>query len=221
VASDGRKQELLSALRQLPRVRAEIETVEQAAAHQARAMPGAMPNAMDPPTGTESKGPALRKMLAERFPDQATRDALVLAAIEYSQQALVHGFALQRLMENYSAATSSTLSLETRREWRTMVVEHQRDLRIQVEGLLERMTPLTGDVSAEDRLPPAGSWPEEQSALTRDLQRMDKIVGRLMSGGKTGEVERDPASVVGEFQSLGARIRARMGRLSKESALIN
>ncbi len=211
VVSRRRKQELVAALRLIPGIRTDIETAEQAAARQTGTTTTA------PQSAAAIELPALEKALVENFPEQGARDAFVLETIECSQQALVRGFALQRLLRTAPARGGTALSPEVRREWREMATEHRRDMETQLDRLFDRMTPLAGAVTAQpDRIPRAASWAETEAEVTRDLQALDKLVTRLMSASAGPVEERDPATLIRQYQDLGSRIRARIARLREE-----
>lgn len=210
VVSDRRKQELEAALRLVPGVRTGIETAEQAAARQNQTT-AAVPQ---PAAATEL--PALEKALAETFPEQGARDAFVLETIECSQQALVRGFALQRLLRA-APVPGVALTPEARREWRAMAVEHRRNLETLIDRLFARMTLLAGAVTVQpDQIPAAASWAETEAELTRDLQALDKLVTRMMSASAGSAEERDPPTLIRQYQYLGGRIRVRIARLRAE-----
>jgi hypothetical protein len=155
--------------------------------------------------------------LTARFPDQAARDSFVLDVLDRSQQALAHGFALNRLAARYQPATVAALSREARSEIQTMSADHLRALRKDLDSLFERLAPLAGGVQT----PPApdansGSRQAEQASLVPDLQKLDRIVTRLVSGSEGAESDAGP--LVHEYQEIARRLRQEVDRISAGAA---
>jgi hypothetical protein len=202
VVSSERKAELRTALARLPDVQVELYTAQEAADRQARAIR----SAPESPATPAARVPALRDALTARFPDQAARDSFVLDVLDCSQMALAHGFALNRLASRYPAASVAGLSREARSEIQTMSGDHVRALRKELDSLFERLTPLAGEAL---RLPApdanSDSGQIELASLVPDLQKLDRIVARLVSGSDGAEAE--PDALVREYQELAGRLR--------------
>lgn len=202
VVSDQRKAELRTALAHLPELQVELFTAQEAADRQARAIASA-PESPSTPT---ARVPALREALVTRFPDQVSRDSFVLDVLDCSQQALAHGFALNRLAARYPAANVPALSREARSEIQTMSADHRRALRKGLDSLFERLAPLAGEVQtlpAPDAI--SGSGQAGPASLVPDLQKLDRIVSRLISGSEGAEADAGP--LVREYQEIASRLR--------------
>lgn len=209
VASDRRRAELRAALAHLQGVRIELETAEEAAGRQARAIA----SAAESPQSEQRQPPALQMSLAERFPDQEARDAFVLATIECSQRTLSHGFALRKLAERYPAAAVTALPEESRRQLVTMLGDHRLAMQTSVQELFDRLAPLTGPVpQAAGTDAPARPWQEVQPSLLGDLRKMDQIVVELVSSSAKGPS--DASSLLGEYHQCARRIRSGLAMLA-------
>jgi hypothetical protein len=213
VASDERREELRAALRGVPGVRIELQTVAEATAQQSRTLA----SAVEVQERTPGHTGALQDLLLARFPEQQSRDSFVLATLEAAQHALARGFALERLAARYPARVEAELSSEARGYLRTMIVEHERALRQHCGALFERLDSLAGPSGEEPEAAapaPAVSWQEVQAQLLRDLQRMDKLVIALVSDSS---VEPDgQAALIREYHECSARIRASLRQAAEE-----
>ena len=128
------------------------------------------------------------------------RHQFVLDVFDCSQQALAHGFALDRLAVRYPAESIAGLSREARSELRTMSDDHRRTLRKELDSLFERLAPLAGEVRAASASEVnAGSGEVEPASLVPDLQKLDRIVAGLVSG--SDGAEKDPGTLVREYQA--------------------
>lgn len=203
VESNQRKAELRSALAHLPDLHVELYTAQEAADRQARAIASA-PDFSPAPVASV---PALREALATRFPDQASRDTFVLGVLDCSQRALAHGFALRRLASRYPAATAAALTPEARSEIRTMSSDHLKALRRELDSLIERLAPLAGEIQPP-QVAGRGFSQAEPALLVQDLQRLDRIISRLVSSD-------DAAANAG---ALLREYRETAGRLSQDTA---
>jgi anti-sigma factor RsiW len=207
VESGERKAELRSALAHLPDLQVELYTAQEAADRQARVIA----SAPDSSTAQVAGVPVLREALAARFPDQASRDTYVLGVLDCSQQALAHGFALHRLASLYPAATAAALTPEARSEIRTMSSDHLKALRKELDSLFERLTPLAGEIQS---VPAPGSSPgpgqAEPASFVPDLQRLDRIVSRLVS---SDGADADAGALLREYHEIAGRLRQDLARL--------
>jgi hypothetical protein len=202
VVSRERKAELTAALARLPDVQVELYTAQEAANRQAHAIA----SAPESPSSSAARAPALRDALNARFPDQVARDSFVLDVLDCSQQALAHGFALDRLATRYPAEGVAGLSKEARSELRTMSGDHLRTLRKELDSLFERLTPLAGEVRvASAPEVNAGAAEAEPASLVPDLQKLDRIVAGLVSGSDGAEA--DAGTLVREYQEVAGRLR--------------
>jgi hypothetical protein len=208
VSSDQRRAELRDALAHLQGIRIELETADEAAGRQARAIA----SAAESPRGEPRRPPALQKALAERFADQEARDAFVLATIECSQRTLSHGFALRNLAERYTTAAAAALSDESQRQLATMIADHRRAMETGAQELFDRLTPVAGAVPQAATIDsPARPWQEVQQSLLTDLRKMDQLVIELVSSSAKGAA--DPAAVLAEYHLCANRVRSELATL--------
>jgi len=209
VVSGQRKTELRAALAHLPDLHVELYTAQEAADSQAREIAAAPDSASAPGTGV----PALRDALAARFPDQISRDAFVLQVLESSQQALAHGFALNRLARLHSVETVNAPSRVARSEVLTMWADHLKALRNDLDSLSERLAPVAGAVQMPGVLPSTSDalqpW---QESLVADLQKLNRIVNLLVSSSEGDQAQ--TGALLREYQELAGRLRGDVARLS-------
>jgi hypothetical protein len=211
VASDERRDELRAALRRVPGVRIELQTVAEATRQQSRTLASAV-ELQERPAGHAG---ALQEMLLARFPEQQSRDSFVLGTLEAAQHALARGFALERLAVRYPAGVEAELSTEARGYLRTMIVEHERALRQHCGALFERLDSVAGaSGEAPEAAAPPANWQDLQARLLPDLHRMDKLVIALVSDSSV-EPE-GQAELIREYHKCSARIRVNLRQAAEE-----
>ena len=211
VVSLQRKAELRSALAHLPELHVDVQTAQEAAERQAHAIA----SATETPTIATARTAALKDALAARFPDPTSRDTFVMETLECSQQALARGFALRRLAVRYGADNGVSLPRESQLELLAMSSDHLKALRKDLNSLIERIGTLAGDAPKSQALDENSAQPDP-AALVANLQKLDRMVTRLVSGDEADSA--DSATLLREYQTLAGRLRREVARVSGLSA---
>lgn len=187
VAGPERKQELEAALSKVPGIRVELRTAQEAASLERRSATAAPVEDRSQPS---RRVPALEEALSRSFPEQAARDSFVVDVLVRSQETLAHGFALERLGERFTPEIEHRLSSQSRQSLAAMVSDHERAITAGVSELLFKLAPLTGDEAAQfDAARTPGEWQERAKALLPKLQRLDRVVTRMVSGSAGGTAD--------------------------------
>lgn len=211
VVSLQRKAELRAALAHLPELHVDVQTAQEAAERQAHAIA----SATETPTIATARTAALKDALATRFPDPTSRDTFVMETLECSQQALARGFALRRLAVLYGVDNGASLPRASQLELQAMSLDHLQALRKDLDSLIERIGWLAGD-TPKSRAFDENSAQPDPAALVADLQKLDRMVTRLVSGDEADSA--DSATLLRKYQTLAGRLRREVARVSVLSA---
>jgi hypothetical protein len=140
VADDARKQQLLSALQDIPHTRLRIVTIDEAAQqsspppianHGSRAASSIQQLVATPPL--------LDAQLNARFPDKDQRIAYVNQTLSLAQVASARAWALNRLADRHPLQEVAVLNEDARRQLQVLLTDHVSALREDISSLQNQL----------------------------------------------------------------------------------
>jgi hypothetical protein len=140
VGGDARKQQLLSALQDIPHTRLHIITIDEAAQ---QSSPPSVVNSDSPAPSPIQRmvatPPLLDADLNARFPDKDQRIAYVNQTLSLAQLASARAWALNRLADRHPPQEVSVLNEDARRQLQVLLADHVSALREDISSLQNQL----------------------------------------------------------------------------------
>jgi hypothetical protein len=187
VSSEERKQSLLSTVHEIPHLKAEIQTYEEAAARE----PAAPQN--ETPSLVVETRPLLDAELKNQFPDVNDRAAFVNKALAIAQDLTEHAFALRRLAQHYTPGELALLGPSSRRELDQIVQDHLSAMRQAVhqeQSTLATFLAGVSSVESSTELPPLDAFGAAPQLLSAAQSIHDEVT-RLFAGAEADTTGRE------------------------------
>lgn len=147
VSDDSRKEQLASALQNIPHTEVSILTVDEALQQSSSSEGDGVPAKASSIQVMTSSPPLLESVLTSRFPDKDQRIAYVNQTLSLIQSASGRAWALNRLADRHSARDIALLSLDSRRQLNILLADHLSTLREDVSSLQNRLAEVLPDTS--------------------------------------------------------------------------
>ncbi len=178
----ARKDELAEALRDVPFLRFDVQTVEEVL----QASDGVE---TEPPAGTEARMEQARSKTAPaagKLKGLKAQEVTALAnrVVELSDTVLAHAWALRRLEEAWPAERTSHLSVAARLLLEGLIRDHARDAHDNVSQCRAALEPLSLPAAAEQAsdTPESTSWSGEAPALFEQARAAQELTRSLFTG---------------------------------------
>jgi hypothetical protein len=145
VEGEARRQQLVSALQNIPLTRLHIVTIDEAAndaVQQAPSLSSASDSGHSAAVSVQTlvaSPPLLDGQLNTRFPDKDQRIAYVNQTLSLAQQASARAWALNRLADRHSSQDLAVLGNEERHQLQVLLVDHISALREDISSLQNQL----------------------------------------------------------------------------------
>jgi hypothetical protein len=139
VEDEGRRQQLVAAIGEIPHTQLRVATIAEAAQQSSvRAVDGEHPATASVQQMVASP-PLLQAQLNARFPDKDQRIAYVNQTLSLAQLASARAWALNRLADRHPAQAVALLNEEDRRQLQVLLADHISSLREDISSLQNQL----------------------------------------------------------------------------------
>jgi len=208
-----RKEELLSALQEIPFAQTRLQTVDEAAARQSPDQLSGRPILV-----TVETTPLLDKELKARFPNSADRGDFVDQTLSLAQVATARSWALRRLADRYTPQEVALLSHASRQKFEALLSDHVTSLRLDMTKLqaqLDKILPSV--VNAQSSInsvqnPQIDDWRSNARRAHSSIQTVNEEVAVLVAGSAPDGID---------LKTLEQQLRASLAQLQRELQLLD
>jgi len=213
-----RKEKLLEALRAIPLVAPQIQTIEEAARHINPAAPLRETEATSAPVITATPAANLFQQRLEQYfvqrgseRNRASQQAAELSnnVVAEARAALSEAWALRRLSERFQADEAPPRIAEMRRNHTARLRMRQRQLQTQLEPLLVSLGGTVAPVTAATPIATFGTMPQRVRQVFQSVEQLHSLTNSLFAGaGSTsGTAESSARRLLTALQQTESALR--------------